>query len=373
MPSREAGCQRVDSGQRAIHDNPVINNSKSESYKRAGVDINAGYRAVELIKPDVERTRINGVLGGLGGFGGLFELDLSGIPNPVLVSGTDGVGTKLRVAFLMDKHDTVGIDCVAMCVNDIVCSLARPLYFLDYIACGKNVPEKIAAIVKGAAEGCVQAGCALIGGETAEMPGFYADDEYDIAGFSSGVVDKNAMIDAGKVSTGDALIALPSSGVHSNGFSLVRKVFGLDSADNARKTLNSYTDTLGKSLGEELLTPTRIYVKPILQLIEKVKIHGAAHITGGGFYENIPRCLPSGLCARIRKTDIRTPAIFRLIAEKGGIDERDMFNTFNMGVGMILVVSAEDAGAALSVLRTAGEDAYILGEVTAGEQGVDLV
>jgi phosphoribosylformylglycinamidine cyclo-ligase len=365
--------RRVDSGRRAIHDYPVIKNSESESYKRAGVDISAGYRAVELIRRDVERTRISGVLGGLGGFGGLFELDLSGIPNPVLVSGTDGVGTKLRIAFLTGKHDTIGIDCVAMCVNDIICSLARPLYFLDYIACGKNVPEKIAAIVKGVAEGCLQAGCALIGGETAEMPGFYAEDEYDIAGFSSGIVDKNAMIDPAKVSRGDALIALPSSGVHSNGFSLVRKVFRLDPAHGAGKALGSYADTLGKSLGEELLTPTRIYVKPILRLIEKVKIHGAAHITGGGFYENIPRCLPEGFCARIRKTEVRTPAIFRLIAEKGGINERDMFNTFNMGVGMVLVVSAEDAADALEALKAAGEDGYILGEITAGERGVDLV
>lgn len=348
-------------------------NSGNQSYRRAGVDISAGYRAVELIKRDVERTRIDGVLGGLGGFGGHFALDLSGIPNPVLVSGTDGVGTKLRIAFLTGRHDTVGVDCVAMCVNDIVCSLARPLYFLDYIACGKNVPERIAAIVKGVAEGCVQAGCALIGGETAEMPGFYADDEYDIAGFSTGVVDKNAMIDPDKVSRGDALIALPSSGVHSNGFSLVRKVFGLDSRRTALKTLESYTDTLGKTLGEELLTPTRIYVKPILRLIEKVKIHGAAHITGGGFYENIPRCLPQGLCARIRKADLRTPPVFRLIAEKGGVDEHDMFNTFNMGVGMVLVVGAEDAATALDVLRAAGEDAYILGEIIAKEHGVNLV
>jgi phosphoribosylformylglycinamidine cyclo-ligase len=310
----------------------------------------------------------------LGGFGGLFELDLSGVTNPVLVSGADGVGTKLRVAFLADRHDTVGIDCVAMCVNDIVSSLARPLYFLDYIACGKNIPEKIAAIVKGVAEGCLQAGCALIGGETAEMPGFYKDDEYDIAGFSTGVVDKNAMSDPGKVSRGDALIALASSGVHSNGFSLVRKVFGLDSGPEARKALDSYADTLGKNLGEELLTPTQIYVKPVLRLAEKVKIHGAAHITGGGFYENIPRCLPRGLCARIKKTDVKTPAIFHLIAEKGGIGEHDMFNTFNMGVGMVLAVGAEDAATALTVLQSAGENAYILGEVIAKKQrGVDLV
>jgi phosphoribosylformylglycinamidine cyclo-ligase len=350
------------------------NLSRSDSYREAGVDINAGYRAVELIKRHVERTRTAGVLGGLGGFGGVFELDLSGTPNPVLVSGTDGVGTKLRVAFLMDRHGTVGIDCVAMCVNDIVCALARPLYFLDYIACGKNVPLRIAEIVNGVAEGCVQAGCALIGGETAEMPGFYAEDEYDLAGFSTGLADKSRMTDPMRVSAGDALIALPSSGLHSNGFSLVRKVFGLDrDGVEARGALAAYTSVLGRPLGEELLIPTRIYVKPVLHLAEQVEIHGAAHITGGGFYENIPRCLPGGLCARIKKTDVRTPAIFDLVAEKGGITEHDMFNTFNMGVGMVVVVGASDASDALELLRSDGEDAYILGEVRPGDFGLELV
>jgi phosphoribosylformylglycinamidine cyclo-ligase len=350
------------------------NLSRSDSYRAAGVDIRAGYRAVELMKRHVERTRSAGVLGGLGGFGGLFELDLSGTPNPVLVSGTDGVGTKLRIAFLMDKHDTVGIDCVAMCVNDIVCSLARPLYFLDYIACGKNVPSRIAAIVEGVAEGCVQAGCALIGGETAEMPGFYAENEYDLAGFSTGLADKSRMADPRRVFPGDALIALPSSGLHSNGFSLARKVFGIgEDGAAARGVLDSYTDILNKTLGEELLTPTRIYVKPVLKLAEKVEIHGAAHITGGGFYENIPRCLPAGLSARIRKADVRTPAIFDLIAEKGAIPERDMFNTFNMGVGMVVAVSASASAVALDILRAEGEEAYILGELVTGEFGVELV
>jgi phosphoribosylformylglycinamidine cyclo-ligase len=330
------------------------------------------------MKRHVGRTRTAGALGVLGGFGGLFELDLSRTPNPVLVSGTDGVGTKLRVAFLTDRHDTVGIDCVAMCVNDIICSLAKPLYFLDYIACGKNKPEKIAAIVGGVADGCVQAGCALIGGETAEMPGFYADDEYDLAGFATGVVDKSRLAGAGRVSAGDTIIALPSSGVHSNGFSLVRKVFGLESgsgAERARalKTLADYKTVLKKSLAEELLTPTRIYVKPVSRLAQTMEIHGAAHITGGGFYENIPRCLPDGLRARIRKPVIRTPAIFSLIAEEGAIGERDMFNTFNMGVGMALIVGAASAVSAIETLREAGEDAYILGEVVPGERGVELV
>jgi phosphoribosylformylglycinamidine cyclo-ligase len=349
------------------------NTSQSESYSRAGVDITAGYRAVELMKRHVERTRTAGVMGGLGGFGGLFELDLAETPNPVLVSGTDGVGTKLRIAFLLDRHDTVGIDCVAMCVNDIICSLARPLYFLDYIACGKIVPEKIAAIVEGVAEGCVRAGCALIGGETAEMPGFYASGEYDIAGFSTGVADKSRMTGAHRVSAGDAIIALPSSGLHSNGFSLVRKVFGLDGTEEARKKLDRYEPVLNKTLGEELLTPTRIYVKPVLKLSETVEIHGAAHITGGGFYENIPRCLPDGLRARIWRKTLVTPPIFNLISEKGGVSERDMFNTFNMGVGMTLVVGAAFAEAAIRVLRGAGEDAYILGEVVSGPRGVEFV
>jgi phosphoribosylformylglycinamidine cyclo-ligase len=348
--------------------------SRSDSYRAAGVDIRAGYRAVELMKRHVERTRTAGMLGGLGGFGGFFELDLSGVSNPVLVSGADGVGTKLRIALLMDRHDTIGIDCVAMCVNDIVCAFARPLYFLDYIACGKNVPSRIAAIVEGIAEGCVRAGCALIGGETAEMPGFYAVDEYDLAGFSTGIVDKSRMADPRRVSPGDALIALPSSGLHSNGFSLVRKVFGLCEDDEAaRGTLASCTDILNKPLGEELLTPTRIYVRPVLGLMDRVGLHGAAHITGGGFYENIPRILPTGLGARIRKSDLRIPAIFDLIAERGGIAERDMFNTFNMGVGMVIAVSASSVSTALDILRSTGEDAYILGEVVPGEFGVELV
>jgi phosphoribosylformylglycinamidine cyclo-ligase len=357
-----------------FHDICVDKNfSCSESYKNAGVDINAGYEAVELMKRHVERTRIAGMRGGLGGFGGIFELDLSATPNPVLVSGTDGVGTKLRIAFLLDKHDTIGIDCVAMCVNDIICSLAKPLYFLDYIACGKIDPVKISAIVAGIAEGCVQAGCALIGGETAEMPGFYAVDEYDLAGFSTGVVDKNRMIDMKHVSAGDVIIALPSSGVHSNGFSLVRKVFGIDKdADLARETLAFYSESLKKTLGEELLTPTKIYVKPVLQLIQKVEVHGVAHITGGGFYENIPRCLPACLSARIKKTAVHSPAIFGLIAEKGNISERDMFNTFNMGVGMTLIVSASSAQAALDTLSAAGEDAYILGEIVPGQHGIEF-
>ncbi|MDR2658407.1 MAG: phosphoribosylformylglycinamidine cyclo-ligase [Spirochaetaceae bacterium] len=349
------------------------NLSRSDSYKKAGVDINAGYKAVELIKTHVERARTGGMSGGLGGFGGLFELDISGIPNPVLVSGTDGVGTKLRIAFLTDKHDTVGIDCVAMCVNDVVCSLARPLYFLDYIACGKIIPEKIAAIVSGIADGCVQAGCALIGGETAEMPGFYPDDEYDLAGFSTGIVDKSRIIDTSRASAGDLIIALPSSGVHSNGFSLIRKVFDLNENDKnaVRKTLDTYVEPLKKTLGEELLTPTRIYVKPVLNLAQRVSIHGAAHITGGGFYENIPRCLPDKLSARINKAALRIPPIFGLIAEKGNIDERDMFNTFNMGVGMILVTAAADSQTALETL--AGENAYILGEIVPGNHGVEFV
>jgi phosphoribosylformylglycinamidine cyclo-ligase len=314
------------------------------------------------------------MLGGLGGFGGLFELDLSATPNPVLVSGTDGVGTKLRIAFLTDRHGTVGIDCVAMCVNDIVCALARPLYFLDYIACGKNVPSKISAIVEGVAEGCVCAGCALIGGETAEMPGFYAEDEYDLAGFSTGLADKSRMADSRRVSAGDVIVALPSSGLHSNGFSLVRRVFGLDEGtEAARKELAAYTSVLGRPLGEELLTPTRIYVKPVLRLAEKMEIHGVAHITGGGFYENIPRCLPPGLGARIRKAGVRTPAIFSMIAEKGAVRERDMFNTFNMGVGMVLVLGASAVTAALDILHTEGEDAYVLGEVVPGDFGVELV
>ena len=325
----------------------MIENSKSLSYAAAGVDITAGYRAVELMKSHIARTMTAGVCSDVGGFGGLFELDLEGIAKPVLVSGTDGVGTKLKLAFLMDKHDTVGIDCVAMCVNDIICCGAKPLFFLDYIACGKNIPERIESIVSGVCEGCVQSGAALIGGETAEMPGFYPEDEYDLAGYCTGIVDKNKIIDNGKMDEGDVIIALPSSGVHSNGFSLVRKVFDVENAD-LKKPLPELD---GKSLGETLLTPTKIYVKPVLELLKKVKVKGISHITGGGFYENIPRSIPDGLCAEIDKSAVRVLPIFKLIAKTGGISERDMFNTFNMGVGMSIVVSAEDAPLALEILR----------------------
>ena len=346
----------------------MIENSRSDAYAAAGVDITAGYRAVELMKQHVARTVIPGVCSDVGGFGGLFELDMTGITRPVLVSGTDGVGTKLKIAFLMDKHDTVGVDCVAMCVNDIVCVGAKPLFFLDYIACGKNVPERIVAIVKGVADGCVQAGAALIGGETAEMPGFYPEDEYDLAGYSTGVVDKSKIIDKQTMRSGDVIIALPSSGVHSNGFSLVRKVFDIENAD-----LKVPVAALGgKSLGETLLTPTKIYVKPILALLDEVPVRGISHITGGGFYENIPRSIPDGLCARIKKDDVRVLPIFRLIQEKGGVTERDMFNTFNMGVGMSVVVPAADAERALAILRANGEDAYLLGEITEGEEKITL-
>ena len=342
--------------------------SFSESYRAAGVDITAGYRAVELMKRHVERTRIPGVLSGIGGFGGLFELDLTGISRPVLVSGTDGVGTKLKIAFLMDKHDTVGIDCVAMCVNDIVCCGAKPLTFLDYLALGKNVPERVAEIVAGVAEGCVQAGCALVGGETAEMPGFYPEDEYDLAGFSVGVVDRDAMVDPSKIVPGDALIGLKSSGVHSNGFSLVRKVLGVDA-----KSLAVYSDELGCTLGEALLEPTKIYVRPVLSLMARVNVKGVSHITGGGFYENIPRALPEGTTARIERSRIQTPPVFDMIARAGGISQRDMFNTFNMGIGMCLTVASEDADEAVRILREAGEDASVIGSVVAGDSRVEFV
>ncbi len=343
--------------------------SESASYKAAGVDITAGYRAVELMKKHVARTMIPGVLEGIGGFGGLFELDMTGIQRPVLVSGTDGVGTKLKLAFLMDKHDTVGIDCVAMCVNDIICCGAKPQFFLDYVAVGKNVPERVAQIVGGVAEGCVQAGCALVGGETAEMPGFYPEDEYDLAGFSVGVVDKSKILDKETMQEGDVLIALPSSGVHSNGFSLVRKVFQVEKGGLDRR----YAD-LGQTLGETLLTPTRIYVKPVLALLEAgVRIHSVSHITGGGFYENIPRSLAEGMTARIERSAVRVPPIFEIIAREGGIPERDMFNTFNMGVGMCLTVAAEDVDLALDSLADAGENgAYALGEIVRGEGGIEL-
>lgn len=342
--------------------------SFSESYAKAGVDITAGYKAVELMKKHIARTMTTGVCSDIGGFGGLFELDLTGITRPVLVSGTDGVGTKLKIAFLMDKHDTVGIDCVAMCVNDIICSGAKPLFFLDYIACGKNVPEKIADIVKGVAEGCVQAGAALIGGETAEMPGFYPVDEYDLAGYSTGVVDKSKIIDNKTIRQGDVIIALPSSGVHSNGFSLVRKVLDVENAD-----IKTPCDALdGKSIGETLLTPTKIYVKPVLALMEAVKVKAISHITGGGFYENIPRSIPKGYGAKIEKNAVKVLPIFKLIAEKGGISERDMFNTFNMGVGMSIVVAQEDLNTALSVLKANGEDAYVIGEIVKGDEKIIL-
>ena len=337
--------------------------SFSESYKAAGVDITAGYKAVELMKSHIAKTMVFGNTSDIGGFGGLFELDMTGIETPVLVAGTDGVGTKLRMAFLMDKHDTVGIDCVAMCVNDIICAGAKPLFFLDYIACGKNYPEKIAQIVSGVAEGCVQSEAALTGGETAEMPGFYPEDEYDLAGFAVGVVDKSKILDKTSVKEGDVLIALPSSGVHSNGFSLVRKVFDVENSD-IKKPLEELG---GKSLGETLLTPTRIYVKAVKALLEKVKVKSIAHITGGGFYENIPRSLPEGIGVRIKRDDVRVLPIFELIAKTGNIPERDMFNTFNMGVGMTVIVSPEDAEKAIEVLKAAGEDAYILGETVKGE------
>ena len=346
-----------------------MKNSQSKSYAEAGVDITAGYKAVELMKSHIARTLTSGVCSDVGGFGGLFELDTNGMERPTLVSGTDGVGTKLKLAFLMDKHDTVGIDCVAMCVNDIICCGAKPLFFLDYIACGKNVPERIAQIVAGVAEGCVQSGGALIGGETAEMPGFYPADEYDLAGFSVGIVDKTKIPDNKSMCEGDAVIALPSSGVHSNGFSLVRKVFDVENCD-----LTSPLDELcGKSLGEALLTPTKIYVKPMLALFEAVKVKGVSHITGGGFYENIPRSIPDGLGAEIKKADVRTLPIFDLIAKAGDIPERDMYNTFNMGVGMSAVVAAEDAEKAVETLKANGVDAYILGKIIKSTDKVVLI
>ena len=342
--------------------------SRSESYAKSGVDITAGYKAVELMKPLVARTMIGDHSDDIGGFGGLFELDMTGITKPVLVSGTDGVGTKLKIAFLMDKHDTVGIDCVAMCVNDIICCGAKPLFFLDYIACGKNVPERIAEIVKGVCDGCVQAGAALIGGETAEMPGFYPVDEYDLAGYSTGVVDKDRIIRQDQMCAGDVILALPSSGVHSNGFSLVRKVFDVERAD-----LKAPLEALGgKSLGETLLTPTKIYVKPVLALLDRIKVKGISHITGGGFYENIPRSIPAGLQAVIEKSAVKVLPIFRLIAQTGGISERDMFNTFNMGVGMSIVVAPEDEQTALSILHEQGEEAYRIGTIQAGEERIVL-
>ncbi len=340
--------------------------SFSESYKAAGVDITAGYKAVELMKQHIARTVTAGAASDIGGFGGLFEMDLTGIQKPVLVSGTDGVGTKLKMAFLMDKHDTVGIDCVAMCVNDIICCGAKPLFFLDYVAVGKNVPERVAEIVSGVAEGCVQSGCALIGGETAEMPGFYPEDEYDMAGFSVGVVDKDKVLDNSTIAEGDVIIALPSSGVHSNGFSLVRKVFDVENAD-----IKAPREELGgKSIGETLLTPTKIYVKPMLKLFEEVTVKAVSHITGGGFYENIPRSIPKGFGAKIDRSAVKVLPIFDLIAKEGSIPERDMFNTFNMGVGMSVVVSKEDAEKAVEILKANGEDAYIMGKIIKSEESV---
>ena len=343
-------------------------NSKSEAYASAGVDITAGYKAVELMKAHVARTIISNKSSDIGGFGGLFELDITDMPHPVLVSGTDGVGTKLKLAFLMDKHDTVGIDCVAMCVNDVICCGAKPLFVLDYIACGKNYPEKIAAIVGGVAEGCVQSGCELIGGETAEMPGFYPIDEYDLAGFTVGAVDKFKVINNKLMKAGDAVIAIPSSGVHSNGFSLVRKVFDVEKCD-----LKAPVEKLGgKSLGETLLTPTKIYVKPMLALMNEVTVKGVSHITGGGFYENIPRSIPDGLGAKIDKSKVKVLPIFELIKEVGAISERDMFNTFNMGVGMSVVVANEDKERALEILKANGENAYLIGEIVESDEKIIL-
>ncbi|WP_062428789.1 phosphoribosylformylglycinamidine cyclo-ligase [Treponema endosymbiont of Eucomonympha sp.] len=339
--------------------------SYSDSYKRAGVDVTAGYEGVRLMSGHVRRTHIPGVIGGLGGFGGLFKPDLSGMKAPVLVSGTDGVGTKLKLAFALGRHDTVGIDCVAMCVNDIICSGAKPLFFLDYIALGKNVPETVATIVAGVAEGCVQAGCALIGGETAEMPGFYPAGEYDLAGFAVGVADEERLLDSANAAEGDALIALSSSGVHSNGFSLVRKI--LSDSDTP---LDATFDGLDRPLGEALLAPTKIYVKPVLALLREVPVKSAAHITGGGFYENIPRALPAHLSVKIDRAALRVPHVFALLQRLGGISDRDMFNVFNMGAGMCVIVAERDAERALGVLSREGEEAAVIGRVVAGEREV---
>ena len=342
--------------------------SHSASYAAAGVNIEAGYEGVRLMKKHVERTFIPGVLSDIGGFGGLFSPPVEGMAEPVLVSGTDGVGTKQRIAQLMGVHDTVGIDCVAMCVNDIICCGAKPLFFLDYIAIGRNEPEKVASLVSGVAEGCVRAGCALIGGETAEHPGTMAPDDYDLAGFSVGIVDRAKIIDHSRMTPGDVIIALPSSGLHSNGFSLVRKVFDVERAD-----LGAYCDELGTTLGRALLEPTKIYVKPLLAALEAADIRGVSHITGGGFYENIPRAVPDGLCVRIDRAAIKIPAVFSLLQRTGDIPERDMFNTYNMGVGMSAVVSKDTADRALEALRAAGEDAYVIGEIVRGEEKVVLL
>lgn len=341
--------------------------SFSESYAAAGVDVTAGYESVELIKSHVKKTNIPGVIGSIGGFGGMFEIGAKDYKNPVLVSGTDGVGTKLKLAFLMDKHDTIGIDCVAMCVNDVACSGAKPLFFLDYIACGKNYPEKIAEIVKGVADGCVQAGCALVGGETAEHPGLMPDEEYDLAGFTVGIGEKNKLVSGENLKAGNALIGVASSGVHSNGFSLVRKVFDIN-----EKTILSTYDELDKPLGEELLTPTRIYVKPLLALMDEVRVNAISHITGGGFYENVPRMLNDGFTAVIEKDKCFKKPIFELIEKVGNIPERDMYNTFNMGTGLVIAVDAENADKAVEILNANGEQAAVIGEIKAGEKGVEL-
>ena len=344
-----------------------MKDSHSAAYAAAGVDITAGYKGVKLMSADVKRTHIPGVVSDIGGFGGLFAPDMTGMTEPVLVSGTDGVGTKLRLAELLDKHDTIGIDCVAMCVNDVICCGAKPLFFLDYIAIGKNIPEKVATIVSGVAEGCIQAGCALIGGETAEHPGMMGADDYDLAGFTVGIVDKPKVIDSSRMVPGDVVLALPSSGFHSNGYSLVRKVFDVENAD-----LNESFEELGCTLGEALLKPTIIYVKPVLKCIEAADVKGISHITGGGFYENIPRCLPEGLTAKIEKAAIKTPAIFHMLQEKGNISEHDMFNTFNCGVGMTVIVSRETADTAIATLKAEGCDAYVIGEIVAGDERVTL-
>lgn len=341
-------------------------NSKSKSYKESGVDITAGYRSVELIKNHILKTKQKGMISKIGGFGGLFEPDLKNMENPVLVSGTDGVGTKLKLAFLMDKHDTIGIDCVAMCVNDIICCGAKPMFFLDYIACGKNIPEKIEKIVSGISEGCIQSGCSLIGGETAEMPGFYSENEYDLAGFAVGVVEKGKLLKKENVKEGDVIIALASSGVHSNGFSLIRKVFDIENIDMNCK----YKQLNDEPIGKTLLTPTKIYVNSILNLIKCINVKSISHITGGGFYENIPRIIPDGLSANIKKSNIKIPNIFNIIKEKGSISERDMFNTFNMGVGMCIIVSEDDINKSLDILKNNGEDAYVIGKIIRSDEKV---
>ncbi len=343
----------------------------SQAYKSAGVDVEAGYKAVELMKEHVKRTSIPGVLSGIGGFGGLFEIG-QGYKNPVLVSGTDGVGTKLKLAFVMDKHDTVGQDCVAMCVNDIACGGAKPLFFLDYIAVGKNVPERVADIVKGVADGCVQAGCALVGGETAEMPGFYDPSEYDLAGFSVGIVDKDKIIDGSKLEDGNVIIGIKSSGIHSNGYSLVRKVFNIDDSQDCIKRMHTYSDELGMEVGEALLTPTKIYVKPLLNVIEQVDVKAVSHITGGGFIENIPRMLKEGTRAKIDKNSFEVLPIFNMIQSLGNVSERDMFNTYNMGVGLMFAVPKDQADKAVEIVKASGETATVVGEIVSGEKGVDI-